>query len=99
VLQVNRYQVPADGWDDASAPRAWRISTPDGVFWLAEDGADTRLIRLPVPSEVGDLDTLPNDETWTSCEMLALAAETEAASRWTRAVLASHGVVVGEDPA
>jgi hypothetical protein len=96
VLRVNRYQLSTDGWDGSPAPRAWRISTPDGVFWLAEDGTETRLIRLPDPSEHGNDGAGPVDESWTSCEMLALAAETEAASRWTRATLASRAGSIGE---
>jgi hypothetical protein len=99
MLRVNRYQLSADTWDGSPAPRAWRISTPEGVFWLAEDGGATRLIRLPDPTEQGDEGTGPADRAGATCETLALAAETEAASRWTRANLAGRAGGIGEGQA
>ncbi len=96
MLRVNRYQLAADSWDGGTAPSAWRISTPEGVFWIGEDTAGTRLIRLPSPAEQGDAGTVLSEAAWSSCEMLALAAETEAASRWTRGVPSARVGEIGE---
>lgn len=83
-MQVNSYIVARAGQAEAGRPRAWRISTPDAVFWLAQDGAQSRLVRLPLPSGDADEGTYFDDGTRTACEALALTAETETANRWVR---------------
>jgi hypothetical protein len=83
-VKVNGYTPATGGRDGAPSPRAWRISTDDGVFWLVEDGGLARLIRLPLPSGGGDGGAYRDEGACTACETLALTAETEAAGRWVR---------------
>ena len=81
-MQVNRYTMTGVRRDGAPPPRVWRIATDEGVFWLAEDAGRSRLIALPMP--VGDEGGgTPQDDTGRApWEALAIAAETEAATRW-----------------
>jgi hypothetical protein len=81
-MKVNGYSLTGVRRDVASAPRVWRISTADGVLWLAEDGGRSRLIRLPVPAGDSDAVAYSEEDGRAPCEAFALAAETVAARRW-----------------
>lgn len=82
-MKVDTYGLAATARDGAGRPRAWRISTPDGVFWLIENGTAARLVRLPLPDD--DLaDLRPDDGPWAALVALATTAESEAAGRWVR---------------
>ena len=66
----------------APAPRAWRIATNEGVFWLAEAGNAARLIRLPLPGGGATSEPPHVDGEWSALEALADTAEAEATGRW-----------------
>jgi hypothetical protein len=83
-MQVNGYGLATGGWDGGDAPRAWRISTGDGVFWLVEDGAVARLVRLPLHGDGEDWVPVPDAGPWAALIELAGTAEAEAAGRWVR---------------
>ena len=83
-MKVNPYMLTGVRRDGAPPPRIWRISTDDGVLWLAEDGGRSRLIRLPFPVGDGDNVAYLEEVGQSPCEALALTAETEAAGRWVR---------------
>ena len=53
-MKVNCYTLGGVRCDGGSTPRAWRISTDEGVFWLVEDGTASRLARLPSLEGFGD---------------------------------------------
>jgi hypothetical protein len=85
-MKVNSYTLANVHRDGTPPPRVWRISTDDGVLWLAEDGGRSRLIRLPLPINDADKVAYLEEVGQSPCEALALTAETEAASRWVRKV-------------
>jgi hypothetical protein len=83
-VKVHDYVLTNEVRDGALAPRAWRVSTDDGVFWLAEAGSAARLVRLPLD---GRARSGPDREAgpWSALARLASTAEAEAAGRWVRA--------------
>jgi hypothetical protein len=83
-MNVKSYRLTQMRRDGASPPRIWRISTDDGVVWLAEEGGRSRLIRLPLPVGDGDKVAYLEGVGRSPCDALALTAETEAAGRWVR---------------
>jgi hypothetical protein len=83
-VKVNAYSLATGFRDGAPTPRAWRISTTDGVFWLVEDGKVARVVRLPLPMNVERRASLHAGEPWSALEALAETAETEAAGAWVR---------------
>jgi hypothetical protein len=83
-MKVNSYTLTGVRRDSAPSPRVWRITTDDGVLWLATDGGKSRLIRLPLPFSDGDMKGDLDDTPHSPCDALALTAETEAAGRWVR---------------
>jgi hypothetical protein len=83
-MKVSCYTLTTAPCDGGPAPRAWRIATQDGVFWLVKAGADARLVRLPRPGgHTGDRPR-PDGDLWTALEALASTAEAVAADRWVR---------------
>jgi hypothetical protein len=84
-VKVHGYRLSTRAGDDARAPRAWRIATDAGAFWLVEDGTAARLVRLPLPGVVQEPELPRDDEPWAALEALATVAEAKAAGRWVRA--------------
>jgi hypothetical protein len=83
-VKVNGYVLANEIRDGAPAPRAWRIATDDGVFWLVEDGTAARLVRLSLPEGVEMLEPPHEDGPWAALAALASSAEAEAGGRWVR---------------
>ena len=83
-MKANGYVLANEVRDGALAPRAWRIATDEGVFWLAEAGNAARLIRLPLPGGIDRQAPPQDDGPWVALEALASTAEAEAAGRWVR---------------
>jgi hypothetical protein len=82
-LKVDAFTLRSHGASTGSLPRAWRISTPEGVFWLLHRGTAARLLSFPRPvAAAGGCADAAGD--LGQGVTLALAAETEAASRWVR---------------
>ncbi|MFN8637534.1 MAG: hypothetical protein U0893_27085 [Chloroflexota bacterium] len=84
TMKVNLFVLPTVGASAATLPRAWRISTDDGVFWLLQDGATSRLLELPPPGELAMRTPPARDTVPARGVALALEAETAAAERWVR---------------
>lgn len=76
-MKVDVFEAASSQDGVVSAPRLWRISTLDGVYWLYEDGPQTRLLRLPLPG-----DAPPGHDAASTGVALALEAETAAARHW-----------------
>ena len=83
-MKVNCYTLGGIRRDGGSTPRAWRISTDEGAFWLVEDGAASRLVQLPYLESVGDREAHHGAEPLDALTALACTAESEAAGRWVR---------------
>jgi hypothetical protein len=83
-MKVSVFVLPAQGAGTAAPPRAWRVSTDDGVFWLLQDGATSRLLTLPLPGELAIRAATTRDDVPARGMALALEAETAAAERWVR---------------
>jgi hypothetical protein len=83
-MKVNVFVLPAQGASTDALPRVWRVSTDDGVFWLLQDGAASRLLALPLPGGLAMRATTTGDDVSSRGVALALEAETAAAERWVR---------------
>ena len=83
-MHVNCYTLTTETCDGGPAPRAWRIATEDGVFWLVTSGGAARLVRLPQPGSHSGDRPLPDGDPWAAVEALAYTAETVVADRWVR---------------
>ena len=81
-MKVHGYALTNEVGDGAPAPRAWRIATDEGVFWLAEAGNTARLIGLPLPDGIDRQAPFQDDGPWAALAAFASTAEAEAAGRW-----------------
>lgn len=96
-MKVDIFRLTRSGASASAQPEAIRISTAEGVFWLAHDGGSARLVLLPSRARSSDDAPTHRAEEYPAWLALALAAETEAASRWTRQGTTSQTTgVVGE---
>ena len=82
-MKVNGYTL-ATVARDGCPPRAWWISTADGVFWLVDSGTVARFARLALPVDLAGIAPRHDGEPWAALEAFATTAEAEAAGRWIR---------------
>lgn len=89
-MKVDIFRLALTDASTSEHPRAMRIATVEGVFWLVQDGPAARLVLLPPhvePAAGAPPGEGSQQPAWLA---LALAAETEAASRWIRQGTAHH---------
>jgi hypothetical protein len=83
-MKVDVFALKPPDASTGAPPRAWRISTADGVFWLLQSTSSSRLLRFPSPAAAADDRASGHDGLLARGVSLAVTAEAEAAGRWVR---------------